>query len=193
MRIFIVLSLLGFSFLTLSQALAQEIGSIGTVECREVQLQIQNTVDMEDHYKNHGQLVKTVVHALKSAKKAKLITGKCASCIFTQFALRIPIDEQKACGPDIESSDTIETEACYLSDGGCEDLTEEECIDRGSIPEGPGTDCASVSRSVIETVACCLLNDICEDMTPEDCDAERGSIPMPSGSNCETVKCGSSY
>ena len=150
MRIFIVLSLLGLSFVTLSQALAQELGSIGTVECREVQLQIQNTEEMEDQYKNHGQLVKTVVHALKSAKKAKLITGKCASCIFAQFAIRIPIKKQKACGPDIESSDTI------------------------------------------ETVACCLLNDICEDMTPEDCDDKRG-MRMPSGSNCETVDCGSAY
>jgi hypothetical protein len=155
MRISIVLSLLGLSFVTLSQALAQEPGSIGTVECREVQLQIQlqiqNTVEMEGPYKNHGQLVKTVVHALKSAKKTKLITGKCASCIFTQFVLRIPIEEQKACGLDIESFDTI------------------------------------------ETVACCLMNDDCVDMIPEDCEAERGSKPMSSGSNCETVDCASAY
>ena len=186
MRIFIVLSLLGFSFITLSQALAEEPGDIGTVKCREVQLQIQDTVEMEGPYKNHGQFVKTVVHLVKSAKKSKLITGKCASCIFTQFALRIPIEEQKACGPDIE------TEACNF-DGGCEDLTEEDCIDRMGSPEGPGTDCASVLRSVIETVACCLIGDKCEDMTPEDCDAERGSIPMPFGSNCETVDCGEAY
>jgi hypothetical protein len=150
MRIFIVLSLLGLSFVILSPALAQEPGSIGTVECREVQLQIQDTEGMEDHYKNHGQLVKTVVHTLKSAKKTKLITGKCASCIFTQFVLRIPIEEQKACGPDIETFDTI------------------------------------------ETVACCLIDDDCLDMTPEDCHDERG-MPMPSGSNCETVDCASAY
>ena len=151
MRISIVLLLLGLSFVILSQALAQEPGSIGTVECREVQLQIQDTEGMEDHYKNHGQLVKTVVHALKSAKKTKLITGKCASCIFTQFVLRIPIEEQKACGSNIESFDTI------------------------------------------ETVACCLMNDDCVNMTPEDCEAERGSTPMSSGSNCETVDCASAY
>jgi hypothetical protein len=186
MRIFIVLSLLGLSFVTLSQAFAQEPGSIGTVECREVQLQIQNTVDMEDHYKNHGQLVKTVVHALKSAKKAKLITGKCASCIFTQFALRISIADQDACGPDIE------TEACYFSDGGCEDLTAENCIEIEGKPQGIGTDCTSVSSDTIETVACCLIGDDCEDMTPEDCDVERG-MPKPSGSNCANVDCASSY
>ena len=185
MRIFIVLSLLGFSFVTLSQALAQEPGSIGTVECREVQLQIQNIEEMEDHYKNHGQLVKTVVHALKSAKKANEITGKCASCIFTQFALRIPIEEQKACGPDIE------TEACYF-DGGCEDLTEEDCIEKEGEPQGIGTDCTSVSSDTIETVACCLIGDKCVDMTPEDCDAERG-MPMPSGSNCNPDPCAKSY
>ena len=144
MRTFIVLLLLGLSFVTLSQALAQEPGGIGTVECREVQLQIQNTVEMEDHYKNHGQLVKTVVHALKSAKKAKLITGKCASCIFTQFALRIPTDEQKACGPDIESSDTIETVACCLIGDDCENMTPEDCDDERGIPMLPGSNCDTV-------------------------------------------------
>ncbi len=196
MRIFIVLSLLGFSFITLSQALAEEPGDIGTVECREVQLQIQDTVDMEGieaNSKNHGQFVKAVVRLVKAARKEKLITGKCASCIFTQFAIRIPIEEQKACGLDIESSDTIETEACYLSDDICEDMSADDCIDRGVIPEGPGTDCASVSRSIIETVACCLINDDCVNMTPEDCDAERGGILMSSGSNCETVDCASAY
>ncbi len=151
MRISIVLLLLGLSFVILSQALAQEPGSIGTVECREVQLQIQDTVEMEGPYKNHGQFLKTVVHLVKSAKKEKLITGKCASCIFTQFAIRIPVEEQKSCGPDIESSDTIETVACFL------------------------------------------MNDDCVDMTPKDCEAERGSTPMPSGSNCDNVDCGEAY
>ena len=186
MRIFIVLLLLGLSFVILSQALAQEPGSIGTVECREVQLQIQlqiqDTVEMEGPYKNHGQLVKTVLHLVKSAKKANEITGKCASCIFTQFVLRIPIEEQKACGPDIE------TEACYF-DGGCEDLTEEDCIEKEGEPQGIGTDCTSVSSDTIETVACCLIGEECEDMTPEDCDAERG---MPSGSNCTPDLCAKS-
>ena len=189
MRIFIVLLLLGFSFLTLSQALAEEPGDIGTAKCREVQLQIQDTVDVEDieaNSKNHGQFVKAVVHLVKSARKEKVITGKCASCIFRQFALRIPIEEQKACGLDVG------TEACYLSDGGCEDLTEEECIEIKGEPQGTGTDCASVSSDPIETVACCLLNDVCEDMTPEDCDDERG-MPMPSGSNCANIDCASSY
>jgi len=139
-----VLSLLGFAFVTLSQALAQEPGDIGTVECREAQLQIQNTIEMEGSYKNHGQLVKAVVHLVKSARKEKPITGKCASCIIMQFDLWIPREKQDACGPDIE------TEACCFPDGSC------------------------------------------EDMTPEDCNEERG-IPMQSGSNCDTVYCGSPY
>ena len=182
MRIFIALSFLGFAFLTLSQALAQEPGDIGTVECREVQLQIQktieDTIDKEGPYKNHGQFVKAVVHLLKSARKEKPITGKCASCIFTQFVLRIHIKNQDACGPDME------TEACFLSDDICEDIPEDDCIDRGGIPEGPGTDCASVSPNVIETVACCFEDYSCQDMTFEDCKDERG-MPMPAGSNCD--------
>ena len=145
MRIFIVLSLLGLFFVTLSQALAQEPGSIGTMECREVQLEIQNTIEMEGTYKNHGQLVKAVVRAVKSAKKAKLITGKCASCIFTQFAIRIPIEEQKACGSDIESFDTIETVACCLMNDDCEDMTPEDCDnERGSISMLSGSNCKTV-------------------------------------------------
>jgi hypothetical protein len=139
MRIFIVLSLLGLSFVALSQALAQEPGDIETVECREVQLQIQDTVDMEDieaNSKNHGQFVKAVVHLVKAARKEKLITGKCASCIFAQFALRIPIEDQDACGPDIESSDTIETVACCLIGDICEDMTQEDCDAERGVSSG---------------------------------------------------------
>ena len=130
--------------------------------------------------------MKTVVHLVKSAKKAKLITEKCASFIFKQFAQWIPIKEQDVCGPNIE------TEACCFPDEICEDMTAGNCIEIEGAPQGIGTDCNTVSCCTIETVACCLLNDICEGMTPEDCHAERG-VPMPSGSNCDTVDCDSSY
>ena len=144
MRIFVVLSLIGFSFVTFSQALAQEPGDIGTVECQETQLQIQNIIEMEGPYKNHGQFVKAVVHLVKSAKKEEQITGKCASCIFTQFALRIPIEDQDACGPDMGTSDTIETVACCLIGDDCEDMTPEDCHDERGIPMLPGSNCYTV-------------------------------------------------
>ena len=147
MRIFIVLSLLGFAFLTLSPAFAEEPADIGTSKCRELQLLIQdtikNTLDMEGDYKNHGQLMKAVVHLVKSAKKEKQITGKCAACIFIQFALSIPIDYQDACGPDMETSNTMETVACCLAGGSCEDMTPEDCDAKRGIPMGAGSNCES--------------------------------------------------
>ena len=148
MRIFIVLSLLGFAFITLSPALAQEPGDIGTVECRELQLLIQDTIknslEMDSTYKNHGQFVKAVVHLVKSAKKANLITGKCAMCIFIQFALRIPINGQNVCGPDMETSDTIETVACCLLNDVCEDMTPEDCHAERGMPMPAGSNCDMV-------------------------------------------------
>lgn len=145
MRIFIVLSLLGFAFLTLSPALAEEPAEIWTAECRGFQLLIQdtikNTLETEGDYKNHGQLVKAVVHLLKSAKKEKQITGNCAACILVQFALSIPIDDQDACGPDMDTSKTIETVACCLAGGSCEDMTPEDCDAERGIPMDFGSNC----------------------------------------------------
>jgi len=69
MRLFIVLIAIGLFFVILPQSQAQMPGNVGTEECREEQLQIQEIVEMEAPYRNHGQLVKTAVHAVISARK----------------------------------------------------------------------------------------------------------------------------
>ena len=182
MRILMALLIIGLSIITLSQALAIKPGDMGTEECREIQLQIQDTVEMEGPYKNHGQLVRAVVNAVNYSKKAKIITGNCASCIIKQFARRIPIERQRACGPDIE------TEACCFSDGSCEEITSQDCTEIEGTPQGIGTDCTTVLCISPETVACCLIDDVCEDLTPEDCDAKRG-VPGDLGSQCSPFYC----
>lgn len=187
----IVLTAIGLSFVILSQSQAQTPGDLGTVECGEEQLQIQETLEMEGSYKNHGQLVKTAVHAVISARKAKLITGKCAACIFIEFALGIPLTEQKACGPDVES-EAFEPEACYLPDDICEDMSAEDCIEAEGDPQGSGTDCSSVSRSLVETEACCLIGYVCADLTLEDCNAKRG-VPKGFGTSCSPFYCYSAH
>ena len=191
MRLFIVLTAIGLSFAILSPSQAQIPGNVGTVECGEEQLLIQDTVAMEGPYKNHGQLVRTAVHAVISARKDKLITVKCATCIFIEFALGIPILEQKTCGPDIES-EAFQPEACYFTDDRCEDMSAEDCIEAEGDPQGSGTDCASVSRSLIETEACCLIGYVCADLTLEDCNARRG-VPKGFGSSCSPFYCYSAH
>ena len=187
MRLLIVLIAIVLSCVILPQAQAQTPGDVGTVECGEEQLLIQESVDMEGPYKNHGQLVKTAVHAVISARKAKLITVKCAACIFIEFALGIPLEEQNACGPEIEP-EAFETEACYLPDDSCENMSAEDCIEEEGDPQGSGTDCASISRSLIETEACCLVGYVCADLTLEDCNARRG-VPNGSGTSCSPFYC----
>ena len=184
MRLAIVLTVIGLSFVMASQAVAQRPGSVGTVECREQQLQIQDTVEMEGPYRRHGKLVRTVVRAVISAKRARMISWGCAGCIFKEFARGIPIDEQQACGPDINP------EACFFDDDSCEDMRADDCIEAGGSPGGEGTDCISVSQSIIETEACCLVDESCDDMPWEDCEGLRGANPQGPGSDCTTASCG---
>ena len=182
MRLFIVLLAIGLSFVIVSPSQAQIPGNVGTEECGVEQCRIQGIVGEKDYYRNHGQLVKTAVHAVISARKEKRITVKCAACIFIEFALGIPIEEQKSCGP------VFDTEACYLPDVSCEDMSVEDCIDAEGDPQGLGTDCASVTSTIVETEACCLIGDVCEDLTLEDCNAKRG-LPMGAGSICSPFYC----
>jgi hypothetical protein len=182
MRLFIVLIAIGLFFVILPQSQAQMPGNVGREVCGAEQVRIQGIVGEKYSYRNHGQLVKAAVHAVISARKDKQITVKCAACIFIEFALGIPIDEQKSCGP------VFDTEACDLLDDRCEDMSAEDCIDAEGDPQGTGTDCASVTSSGIETVACCLIGNICEDLTLEDCNAERG-VPGVFGSQCSPFYC----
>ena len=183
MKTFIVLSVIGLSFFMVSQAVAQRPGGVGTVECRDAQLQIQETVEMNGPYRHHGKLVRTAIRAVMSSKRARKISWRCAGCIFKEFILRIPVEEQEACGPDIEP------EACFLVDDSCEDMRPEDCIEAGGSPEGEGSDCISLSHSLIETEACCFPNEDCVDMPWEDCEGERGAMPQGPGTDCTTSSC----
>jgi hypothetical protein len=77
---------------------AQEPGDVGSAECREVQLDAQAAVEDGGPYKNHGQMVRTAANNQSPALEAGDITEECSSCIMNQFARRIPIADQEACG-----------------------------------------------------------------------------------------------
>lgn len=81
---------------------AQDVpGDVGSAECLAVQWDAQAAVIDGEPYNNHGKRVSTASNVVRPAVDAWEITSACASCIMHQFARRIPIDEQVACGTSI--------------------------------------------------------------------------------------------
>lgn len=97
----LTLFLVGLFMLVTSQALAVE-GDVGSEACRDVQLEAQEAVGTGGPYKNHGKMVSTAAKVVSPYEDAGDITCACASCIVSQFAQKIPVDEQIACGVDCE-------------------------------------------------------------------------------------------
>lgn len=67
--------------------------------CRELQVMVQETVGNEDPavYRNHGKYVSTVAKFVDPYLESGAIDSVCASCIVSQFARRIPIEDQEPC------------------------------------------------------------------------------------------------
>ncbi len=85
------------------------------------------------------------------------------------------------------SSDGIAcVQACCFDDGTCQDLGSGECGTAGGTPQGPGTDCASVSCPQPE--ACCLPNGTCQEIFAADCTG-LGGTPQGAGRLCGDVVC----
>jgi Cys-rich repeat protein len=114
-----IVAVLGLS----TTLIAQEPGDVGSEECRLVQMEVQDAVADGMPYKNHGQMVRTVANNVNPSLGAGYITGGCFSCITKQFARRIPIDEQEACGylePYCSSnSDCTSGQYCEKAEGDC--------------------------------------------------------------------------
>ena len=83
-------------------------------ECRALQLEVQGAVGNEDPaiYRNHGAYVSTVAHLVGPEVEQGNISEECASCIISQFARRIPVEEQTPCGPDAPPAPECEGASC---------------------------------------------------------------------------------
>ncbi len=160
----------------------QEQGDIGSDVCEEAQVAAQEAVADGEPYRNHGQMVRTAARALRPEVISAEITEECAGCIISQFARRIPIEEQETCGSDLEP----ELEACCLADGSCADLSRDECEAQVGSPAGPDTDCTTASCPQPE--ACCFSDRSCEDRTSDDCEASAGT-PQGEGTSCAEASC----
>jgi hypothetical protein len=69
------------------------------ITCRDLQLMVQTEVGNEDPavYRNHGKYVSTVAKLVDPYLESGEIDSVCASCIVSQFARRIPVEEQELC------------------------------------------------------------------------------------------------
>jgi hypothetical protein len=72
-------------------------GDCMQITCGMVQLITQEAVTSNGPYKNHGQMVKTAAHAANPYLYEGIISQECHSCIVSQFAKRIPVEEQQVC------------------------------------------------------------------------------------------------
>ena len=115
---------------------AQEIGDVGGLVCGEKQMYVWFSVEETSPYENHGKMISYVVQLVNQFKHENEITEQCALCIMKQYALGIPTNEQKFCGPDPQ-----EPEACCFPNTSCVDYTPDDCTARGGQPQGPGTTC----------------------------------------------------
>jgi hypothetical protein len=84
-----------------AQESAPAPGDVGTLACREAQIDVQSAVgnQTQPRYKNHGQYVSAASHAANVPLKAGEITKACHSCIVSGFAGSTNVGSQNSCGP----------------------------------------------------------------------------------------------
>ncbi len=70
------------------------------ITCGDLQLLVQDSVGNEDPavYRNHGKYVSTAAKMVDPYLESGEIDSVCASCIVSQFARSIPVEQQEPCG-----------------------------------------------------------------------------------------------
>ena len=132
----LAISLVAILALSAALVLAQDVGS---GECRTVQLEAQEAAGDPADYKNHGKWVSTAARVVSPYTEDGTITEECSSCIINQFARRIPIAEQEACGPDVPDLPECAPASCgnfipCTEGGNCG--SEGVCVQTDATPSG---------------------------------------------------------
>ena len=146
---------------------APELGEVYSLVCGEIQMLVQESIEKRSaDFTNHGELVKTVLQMLKEYRLNDIITEQCSVCIMKPFALGHPIAEQYFCGPDPNN-----IEACcgpdpeYNDPNLCLKYTRDDCLARGGVPLGPGSECPPPKNPDNPSSYCpspCSSNENCE-------------------------------
>lgn len=80
-------------------AIITQVPAQDPIPCEELQLMVQDSVGNENPavYRNHGKYVSTVAKLVDPYLESEAIDSVCASCIVSQFARRIPVEDQEPC------------------------------------------------------------------------------------------------
>ena len=104
-RLLITLGLVALvSFLCMPAWAQPAPGDVGSPECAQLQARVQANLGSEPSeptmlFRNHGQFMKAVQQIVSPELEAGNITEECSSCITNQYARRIAVADQEACGP----------------------------------------------------------------------------------------------
>ena len=85
--------------LCLCCAIITQVPAQDPITCEKLQADAQALVgnEADGDWKNHGQYVSTVAKFVDPYLESGEIDSVCASCIVSQFARRIPIEDQEPC------------------------------------------------------------------------------------------------
>ena len=80
-------------------AVIAQVPAQDPITCGDLQALVQDSVGNEDPavYRNQGKYVSTVAKLVDPYLESGEIDSVCASCIVSQFARRIPVEEQELC------------------------------------------------------------------------------------------------
>jgi hypothetical protein len=113
------------------------------------------------------------------------------ACCFPDGSCVITPEGQ--CSGDYQGNDTVcdpnpcrQPEACCFEDEHCEDLLATDCVARGGVPQGPGSDCLTADCTIGPLPgACCLADGTCIEVLEADCDGTfQGEGTLCSETNC---------
>jgi hypothetical protein len=121
-----VLPLPLITFVVATPVPAAEPGDVGSAECAALQRSIQDDVGDEtpEVYPTHGGYVRKAAGLARQAVEDQVITAECATCIVSQFARSVPIDEQEPCGcidADADGFGTPGSPLCRKFEEDCND------------------------------------------------------------------------
>lgn len=85
------------------------------------------------------------------------------------------------------TKDGPSNQACCFENGSCDYLEPEECLQQGGTPQGPGTNCSTVTCPQ-PPEACCFEDGTCEELDPSICQAQEG-MPQGPESTCAMTYC----
>lgn len=180
--------------IVIAETQAPDLGDVYSLVCGEIQRLVLESIELEPPGSvNHGELVNSVLQTLNAFQLNDVITERCSVCIMKPFARGILIAEQNFCGPDPDYIEACCSPNPEFNDSNlCLKYTRADCLARGGVPQGLGSECSPSSYCPIScsSNADCKDTEFCQTATGQ-CDQKGNCVEKPSGcpQTCDPV-CG---